>query len=77
MRNRGAGRPLLSVLNALSNDPDTFSSFLHYLAPEDLQQAWGLAFALAQEDDIGKNNCAELLGSWCTAQLLIGIAAVG
>ena len=70
MQNRDANRPMLSVLNALAGDPATFESFLHHLGPDDLEQAWQLAFDLAQQDDISKNCCAELLGSWCTARLL-------
>ena len=75
MQNRNAQRPMLCVLNALAGDPVTFESFLHHLAQEDLEQAWQLAFDLAQQDDINKNRCADLLGAWCTARLLASILA--
>lgn len=75
MQNRDAQRPMLCVLNALAGDPATFESFLHHLAIDDLEQAWQLAFELAQQDDINKNTCADLLGSWCTVRLLASVAA--
>ena len=75
MQKRDAQRPMLCVLNAVAGDPSTFESFMGHLAPEDLAQAWVLAFDLAQEDDISKNACADLLGLWCTARLLGVIAA--
>lgn len=74
MQKRDAQRPMVSVLNALAGDPATFASFLHHLAHDDLEQAWQLAFDLAQQDDISKNSCAELLGAWCTARLLASVA---
>lgn len=63
-------RPILSVLKAISGDPDTFSAFLRHLSPADVEHAWLLAFDLAAADDIERNTCADLLSSWCTARLL-------
>ena len=57
MQNREAQRPMLCVLNALAGDPATFGSFLHHLVQDDLQQAWQLAFELAQQDDVSKSIC--------------------
>ena len=70
MEKKTTQRPILSVLKAVSGDPDTFGTFLRHLTPADLDHAWLLAFELAQADDIERNTCAELLAGWCTARLL-------
>jgi hypothetical protein len=70
MEKKTTQRPILSVLKAVSGDPDTFGTFLRHLTPADVEHAWLLAFELAAVDDIERNTCADLLSAWCTARLL-------
>lgn len=61
---------LLCILKSVSGDPDAFASFLRYLSPEDAEEAWQVVFELAQAEQPKLNDCADLLGLWCTRHML-------
>lgn len=67
-------RKIISILNALAEQPRTFESFIAYLQQEDLLDAWRLATDLSEIDNKTCNLCADVLAQWCTQELLKIIA---